>query len=355
MTWIRNHRAQLRLGLRITVAGLVSYVLCPLLGLTQTYPAVLTAVIVMQASVGASLKAVMDRFVGSLGGALWAVGVLLALQHFHGFSTGAVLVVALVPLAILAAFKPAYRTAPTTAIILLLTTSSVGGPFASAIQRMLGIGLGSVVALAVSLVILPARAHGTFAEAVGRAVSRMSPLALTLMKGLSEIGNPETILKLHDQLRQAIGQAEDVAEEVLREKAVYLASVPDPLPMCRALRRLRNDLAMIGRTTAEPFPPSIRKALFEVTAATGTAIAGFLDDSSQAIRQLQRAPSLEQCEKEIARFASALTELRRKGLMRDLPDETVGQIFGLAFSVEQLHQNLKDLIDRANDLAHSGQ
>jgi uncharacterized membrane protein YccC len=351
MTWFRSHRAQFRLGLRITVAGLVSYVLCPVFGLTQTYPAVLTAVIVMQASVGASLKAMMDRFVGSLGGALWAVGVLVALQHFNQFSTGAVFVIALVPLAVLAAFKPAYRTAPTTAIILLLTPSSVAGPFASATQRMLGIGLGSVVALVVSLVILPARAHGTFTEAAGRAVSRMSALASILMKRLSESGDPETIQNLHDEIRQAISQAEAVADEVLRERATFLAAGPDPLPMCRALRRLRNDLAMIGRATTEPLPNSIGASLSDVTAATGSAIAIFLEASSKAITQQQRAPSLEECEKEVSRFASTLTELRRSGLLRQLPDETVGQIFGLAFSVEQLHQDLKELVDRINDLA----
>jgi len=351
MTWFRSHRAQFRLGLRISVAGLVSYVLCPVFGLTQTYPAVLTAVIVMQASVGASLKAVMDRFAGSLGGALWAVGVLLVLQHFNRYSTGVVLVVALVPLAILAAFKPSYRTAPTTAIILLLTPSSVAGPFASATQRMLGIGLGSAVALIVSLVILPARAHGTFAEAAGRAVSRMSTLASILMKRMSESGDPEKIQNLHDEIRQAISQAEAVADEVLRERASHLAAGPDPLPMCRALRRLRNDLAMIGRTTTEPLPDSIRVSLSDVTTAAGSAITTFLEISSEAITRQQQAPSIEQCEKEMARFASTLAELRRSGSMRELPDETVGQIFGLAFSVEQLHQDLKDLVDRINDLA----
>jgi uncharacterized membrane protein YccC len=350
----RSHRAQYQLGLRIAVAGLLAYVLCPVLGLTQTYPAVLTAVIVMQASVGASLKAMMDRFVGSLGGALWAVAVLLALQHFNRFNTGTVLVVALVPLALVAAFKPAYRAAPTTAIILLLTPGSVAGPLAPAIQRMLGIGLGSVVALVVALLILPTRAHGAFAETAGRAVARMSELASILMKGLSEVGDPETIQQLHDDIRQAIGQAETVADEVLRERSTYLTAGPDPLPMCRALRRLRNDLAMIGRATMEPLPESIRRPLSVPTMGTGTAIATFLMECSEEISKKKSAPSFERCEKEIVHFASTLTELRRAGRLRELPDETVGRIFGLAFALDQLHQNLKDLVDRIDELAADG-
>jgi uncharacterized membrane protein YccC len=260
-------------------------------------------------------------------------------------------VVALVPLAILAAFKTEYRTAPTTAIILLLTPSSIAGPLASATQRMMGIGLGSVVALIVSLVILPARAHGTFAEAAGRAVSKMSELAAMLLNGSSE-PDPERIRGLHGELRNAISQAEAVANEVLRERAAYLGSAPDPLPMCRALRRIRNDLTMIGRTTAEPLPDSIRNSLLEITTATGSAIATFLAESSEAIKLQQRAPSLEQSEKEIARFASMMRGLRRTGSLRELSDDTVGTIYGLAFSIEQLHQNLKELVDRTNDLAH---
>ncbi|HLQ78160.1 MAG TPA: FUSC family protein [Terriglobia bacterium] len=354
MSWFRSHRTQYLLGLRITAAGLLAYVLCPLFGLAQTYPAVLTAVIVMQGSVGASLKAMVDRFVGSLGGAVWAVAVLLALHHSNRFNTGMALVVALAPLALLAAFKPAYRAAPTAAIILLLTPSTGAGPLAPAIQRMLGIGLGSVVALVVALLVLPARAHGTFAESAGRAVKKMSALALILMKGLSEAGDPETIQSLHDDIRRLIQQAEAVADEVMRERATHLVAGPDPLPMCRALRRLRNDLAMIGRATAEPLPESIRKPLSEPTAATGSAIAEFLEACGEAISRQQPAPSIERCEKELAHFATTLTGLRRVGLLHELPDETVGRIFGLAFALEQLHQNLEELSDRIQELAAAG-
>ena len=71
--WITAHRPQLRLSLRILVASLVAFTLGHILGLAQAYWAVLTAVIVMQASVGGSLKATLDRFLGSLGGAAWGV------------------------------------------------------------------------------------------------------------------------------------------------------------------------------------------------------------------------------------------------------------------------------------------
>jgi len=53
----RRHLAELRLSLRMTVAGVAAFALGQLLGLPQAYWAVLTAVIVMQANVGASFEA----------------------------------------------------------------------------------------------------------------------------------------------------------------------------------------------------------------------------------------------------------------------------------------------------------
>lgn len=64
--WSAAHRAEMTLSLRITVAGLIALALGELLGVKQVYWAVLTAVIVMQANVGGSLKATIDRLAGTV-------------------------------------------------------------------------------------------------------------------------------------------------------------------------------------------------------------------------------------------------------------------------------------------------
>ena len=56
-----RRRAELRLGVRITAAGLFSFVLGEALTLPQSYWAVFTAVLVVQTSVGGSFKAALDR------------------------------------------------------------------------------------------------------------------------------------------------------------------------------------------------------------------------------------------------------------------------------------------------------
>ena len=352
--WIRRHRAQLKLAVRMTVASLAAYILCRLLDLPQSYPAVLTAVIVMQGSVRASLKAMLDRLLGSLGGAVWGVAVLVVLRPFNGLGLGLAFTVVLIPLALLAALKPAYRAAPVTAIILLLTPSNAVSPEAQAIQRVLEIGLGGIVAMAVALLVLPARAHEGMAEAAGRAIGKMGDLAAIVVKGLSGEGDPDAIQSLHDDIRIALSQAEAAGDDATRERATYLRAGPDPQSILRTLRRLRNDLAAVGRTTAEPLPEPLR-LLAEPASRVAAAIAAFLHADGEATTNQKPSPSLQEADAAFTGFASAVAESRKARLMRDLSDETVGRVFGLAFVLEQLHQNLKDLVDRTDELArHPG-
>ena len=72
----------------------------------------------------------------------------------------AVMVMAVAPLAFIAAINPSLNTATVTAIIvLLLPTASHGSPLDSAIDRVLEVAVGAITGLAVSFLVLPSRAH----------------------------------------------------------------------------------------------------------------------------------------------------------------------------------------------------
>src|SRR5262249_53099831 len=177
--WLRGWSGELRLGLRTTFAGLITFTLADLFELRQGYWAVLTAVIVIQASVGGSLQAGLHPQLRTAAGAICGVGGTLALPHADDLTLGLTLAVAIAPLAIVAALKPNYRVAPVTAIMVLLTTSTTGaqvGPVHYGVDRILEIGLGCLVGFAVSLLILPSRAHGLLAEAAGEVILALRDL-----------------------------------------------------------------------------------------------------------------------------------------------------------------------------------
>ena len=156
----RDRQAEARLAIRVSAAGGLAFAIAGWLQLPQGFWAVITAVIVMQASLGASLKAAFDRLLGTLAGAAWGglVAVLLGGLGFPHFIFAVVL--ALLPLAYLAAVNPAFKVAPVTALIVMLPNPLVQvPPLEAAFDRVLEIALGNAVGLFVALTVFPARAR----------------------------------------------------------------------------------------------------------------------------------------------------------------------------------------------------
>src|SRR5262245_57205632 len=123
--WFAGHRAELRFCVRVTTAGLAAFALSHALNLTAGYWSVITAIIVMQASVGGSLKMGLEWLGGTVGGALYGIAVTTFVPHGDTLALSAALIVALAPLALLAAFQPSARIAPITASIVLLSSANL--------------------------------------------------------------------------------------------------------------------------------------------------------------------------------------------------------------------------------------
>jgi uncharacterized membrane protein YccC len=360
--WHERRRAELRLGVRMVVAALVSFTVARALALPQAYWAVLTSIIVMQSSVGGSIKATVDRMVGTFAGAMWGALVSMAVPHAAGgsaaplgpaaWSFAAALALTVGPLAVLAAVRPAFRVAPVTAVIVLLgQTSQRLGPLVSAFDRVLDIGLGCLVALLVALFVLPARAHRLLAEAAARAVEPMAELIAPLADRLGAPADALETRERHDRVRDAVARAEAVADEAARERASRLTEAPDPDPLVRTLRRLRHDLIMVSRATAEPLPDPARGVLVPAAARAAEEVGAFLRASAAALERAAPPPPLDAVAAALDAYAAAMGEIRSRRLTRELPVDAVGQLFGLAFALDELRGNLSDLADRVRELA----
>ena len=173
-------------ALRMTAASLAAFGLATALALPQGFWAVITALIVTQSNVGGSLKAAFDRFAGSVCGAVYGGAVAFLIPHATPLLRAAALVVAVGPLSLLAAASAGFRVAPITAIIVLLGTSGATlGPFGFALDRILEVGLGCVVGLLASVLVVPARASLT----VLAHARRIARLLAEQMETLAEPGS----------------------------------------------------------------------------------------------------------------------------------------------------------------------
>jgi len=350
---IGSRPAELKLALRVTIAGTLAYAVTRFFDLQQGYWAVITAVVVMQASVGGSLKAAVERFSGTLAGAVYGGLVAAFVPHASSLSLGLAIVVALFPLALLAAVKPAFRVAPITSLIMLLPpVGQAVGPLASALDRVLEITLGGIVGVVVSLFILPARAHSLMTEAAAKVVTLNADLFSVFIGELTAGPKGRSSLqKLHPQIRSALKKAETAAEEAARERKSRLTEAPDPEPLIRTLYRVRHDLVMIGRAASSPLPAPARERLNPSLTALHETAHALLQDLAQALRHRKAPPRADAFEEALNAFSREAEALRSEAFIRELPGKAFGQVFALGFALEQFRQDLGDLLERADELA----
>jgi uncharacterized membrane protein YccC len=352
--WVVTNAAALRLCFRMTVAGLLAYVLAELFALPQGYWAVFSAIIIMQASVGGSIKATTDRLIGTVGGAVAGGAVAYLFPHTSALSLGVALVIALVPLMLVAALWPNYRIAPLTAVIVLLTPGAQQlGPLDSAFYRIVEITLGSFVGLGVSLVLLPARAHALVVSAAARMLGHLADLLGDWLAVLVGSGDRARITQLQDDIRGGMARLEIVAGEARQERQTYLTHEFDPDPLVRTIFRLRNDVVMIGRAAAEPLPEPIGARLREPLEKVSQAAQGFLRACADALRDRKHPPVLDAVGQALANFVATVEGLRREGATRALPAENLGRLYALEFVLEQLRQNSEDFRNRVIECARA--
>ena len=275
--WLRSRKVELGLGLRVTVAAMGALVIALALGLKLPLWAVLTSLIVTQMSVGRSLKATRDYLVGTVGGALYGAVIAILIPHHGEGALLAVLVLAVAPLAFIAAINPSLNVATVTAIIvLLLPLMNHGTPLESAIDRVLEVTVGALTGLSVSFLVLPSRAHSQMRVNAARVLELMASALAELLSGLTRGRDTDTLHRLQDGIGTALVGLNATGAAAARERAARLSSGPDTGPLLRTTLRLRHDLVMIGRASVMPLPAELQGRLRAPLAGVTDAIACYL-------------------------------------------------------------------------------
>jgi uncharacterized membrane protein YgaE (UPF0421/DUF939 family) len=141
-------RLNLQQGMRTAVAAALAYWLTGLLHLPGGYWAAISAIVVMQSEVGATVAASRDRFAGTTMGAV--VGWVTALVWHNYLLVFAVAVLVVMVLCSLLKYKNAGRLGGVTIAIIVLIPHT-GPTWHVAIERFLEVSFGIVVSLLVAV------------------------------------------------------------------------------------------------------------------------------------------------------------------------------------------------------------
>jgi len=235
---LASRRTQLRQCVRVTASAVLTLLVGQWLNVPLVLWSVLTAIIVTQTSVGRSLKATLDYFIGTLGGAIYAGAVAALVPHAGNPMLFGVLAVAIGPLALLAAVNSSFSVAPATAAIVVLAPGFAHStPIESAFFRLIEVALGAGIGLLVSLTVLPARAQAFAIEAAATTLDLVAPALEELLAGFTATLAPETIRRIQERIGKAIAQLDAIHVEARRERMTQLGDAPDPGPLVRTLLR----------------------------------------------------------------------------------------------------------------------
>jgi Fusaric acid resistance protein-like len=306
--------------------------------------AVLTAVIVTQASVGGSIGASLEYVLGTLAGAVYASLLALLIPHTTPVATAGVLALSVAPLACAAALSKMFRVAPFTAVIVLLLAGQFGeGPLAAAAIRLLEVVLGGAVAVLVSLVLFPERADQRAKQAAVLALQQLAHALPRLLAGFSAQSDPADVQRMQDALGNIVASFAALATDARHEQTVSFGSRPNVGPLSRTLLRLRHDWVIIGRAATRPLPDSLLSRLSPHLSAIGSMVGNYLLATARALSAGGSPPSAVQVDAPMNAYSSEVTAIRAAGLTKALSANEVEQLFTLGFALDQLRSNLIDL------------
>ncbi|MES2072963.1 MAG: FUSC family protein [Pseudomonadota bacterium] len=244
----KSLQAALRQGLKGLLAAGLAWLAADALHLPQTHWAVISALVVVQGTLGTTLRAGRDRILGTVFGA--ACGALAGTVYGWGWPMPLLLLAALAPAVLLASWRRSFRTAPIAAMIVVSSLSSHSSALTAALLRVAEISLGAAIGVAVMrwFLHMPTQTRmrldalhlleqlRDYAACIGR-----DPAAATIA---SEAQAEQRASRIRGYLREAAVIARDARHEgqLVHSHAQDLAT---------SLRRLYDDLALINRVAIQ--------------------------------------------------------------------------------------------------------
>lgn len=341
--------AHLKLALRATIAGIVTYLLAEQFSLPNGYWAVLTAVLVVQATLGASLSVAIDRALGTLaGGVVGVAGAMVAGPS--QIQTLVVLSLALFIAAAMAARSPSFKLAPVTVIIVMLAHPGDVAPWLAGLTRVAEITLGGAVGLLCAILILPERALGKLFPHCAKALRLTARLLDLGRDGLLGQGiDPSVIDRLNAGARLALRAADLRLVEVRAEQAGRLTTQTDPAPVVRGARRLWHSAIILLRNADRPLDEPVAGLVSAaLTAATTTLSAQMsaIADRLDGLPVADLATRADAASAAVAALEARVEELNTQGAFGAVGSETLTALFSAVSACVHMRENLEELAAR---------
>jgi uncharacterized membrane protein YccC len=269
--------AEVRAAVQMAVGATLALFIATALKLPHAYWSVISAVVVIQTSVGIGVFGVArDRALGTMIGA--AAGLIVALARPDGvISLGLSVGLTTAGLAFLGAGRPYLKIAPVTAAIVIAGGTAPDGTASFALDRVMEILVGSTVGVGAILLLFPRHARAVFRQQAGDAAGAAAALLEMILEG-AHADSPE-LARRHADLKRRLDALGQAAVSVIDLPAQR--DTPARAALVRTFWRVRSDIVIIGRAFPDQTVAgrlTVMANLARQAAATLSAISEGRDD-----------------------------------------------------------------------------
>lgn len=324
-------------ALKTGIAALLSMLVYRALHLEHGYWAVISAIIVMQANLGGSIRAGIDRLIGT------AIGALLGTLAFRYIGLGPVSVGVSIALTIFVCswigLKQAYRLAGVTASIVLLMGEA--NPWQAGWNRFLDVVLGVVIALIVSA-LWPSRARNELRNAIGQRFVECDRLLNLLMACLRGECPSEEVEAQKTVLRDLGTQVRTLLADAIREPGDQSATQSYEM-LVDVAQRVSDHLIGMHYAAREMMNDSFQKSLSPQIEMITRELSAALNQISVAVRNGKGAVELSGLQQSFQRFEEEFAARRERGESLQFDKDELLRFYSFVF---RLRETIEE-VDRA--------
>ncbi len=323
-----------RQAIKTAVAGLVSMYVARLFHLPEGYWAAISALIVMQSNVGATLSASRTRLAGTAVGAVVG-GAFVALwgDSIPGFALAVALAFFL---CFVLRLPDSQRLATVTVAIIMLIGRPVS-PWTVALHRFIEVSLGILIALVISLTLWPNRARRSLREGLAAALVKLG----ALYQAVTDARGSGALDALNTQVSDIFRKNADLLQNALQESFGPLRERDSLVSLAAHVDRLRRAVETLEFAVRDSAPGTYAHRFDAELEQLHSTIAADFGWIANSVRNGSSEPLWPDSTAAITALDDKATAARESGATASHPLDEILRFYSLLLSSRNLVQELE--------------
>jgi uncharacterized membrane protein YccC len=324
-------------AIKTAVAGVVSLYVTNLFRLPEGYWAAITALIVMQSNVGATLNASRTRLAGTAAGAVVG-GLFVALFGMNTLGFALAVAIAFFVCDLLHLAESQRLATVTVAIIMLIAHTN--SAWIIALHRFTEVALGIIIALLVSLTLWPNHARRSVRQGLAGTLLKLGELYRAVMQAYL-CGDAASVETLKSEVAAAIRKNSDLLQNALQESFGPMKERESLALLVIQVERIFHSIGTLEFDVRDSAADTYFRNFETGLARFEADVSDGLDALSKSIAAGKPYPDWPDLPATIASLEEQAAQARRPGATMNYPLDEILRFYSLLLSSRNLTGELE--------------